>query len=129
MCSSDLRLNSLIPTCRAAFAAGRLPDIRQPRTAQDFIHVDDVAAGLVALLDANIASGVYNLGTGRPTSVAAVANTVARYFGAAPPYPDSSYDFGFWADSAKTTEATGWQARTNLESGIDRTMRAFHEAA
>ncbi|HKA79929.1 MAG TPA: NAD(P)-dependent oxidoreductase [Xanthobacteraceae bacterium] len=123
------RPNSLIPACRAAFAAGCLPAIRQPRTAQDFIHVDDVAEGLAALLEADIASGVYNLGTGRPTSVAAVANTVARYFGAAPPYPDSSYDLGFWADSAKITGATGWRARTSLENGIDRTLRAFHEAA
>jgi nucleoside-diphosphate-sugar epimerase len=123
------RPDSLIPACRAAFAAGRVPDIRQPRVAQDFIHVDDVAEGLVALLERDIASGVYNLGTGRPTSVGEVANAVARYFGAAPPYSDSSYDLGFWADSAKTTGATGWRPRTDLASGIDRTLRAFEEAA
>jgi nucleoside-diphosphate-sugar epimerase len=123
------RSASLIPSCRTAFAAGRAPDIRQPRVAQDFIHVDDVAEGLVALLERDIASGIYNLGTGRPTAVSEVANTVAKYFGAAPPYSDSSYDLGFWADSAKTTGATGWRARTSLENGIERTLRAFEEAA
>jgi UDP-glucose 4-epimerase len=123
------RSDSLIPSCRAAFAAGRAPDIRQPRVAQDFIHVDDVAEGLVALLERDIACGVYNLGTGRPTSVGEVANAVARHFGAALPYPDSSYDLGFWADSAKTAEATGWRARTSIEHGVARTLRAFEEAA
>jgi UDP-glucose 4-epimerase len=123
------RSDSLIPSCRSAFAAGRVPDIRQPRVAQDFIHVDDVAEGLVALLERDIASGVYNLGTGRPTSVSAVANAVARYFGAALPYPDSTYDLGFWADSTKTAQAADWRPRTSLEDGIDRTLRAFEEAA
>lgn len=123
------RPDSLIPSCRAAFAAGRAPDIRQPRVAQDFIHVDDVAEGLVALVERDIASGVYNLGTGRPTSVGAVANAVARHFGVAPPYADSSHDLGFWADNAKTAGATGWRARTSLENGIDRTLHAFEEAA
>jgi nucleoside-diphosphate-sugar epimerase len=123
------RPDALIPSCRAAFAAGGTPDIRQPHVAQDFIHVDDVAEGLLALVECDIASGIYNLGTGRPASVGEVANAVARYFGAALPCPDSSYDQGFWADSAKTAEATGWRSRTSLEDGIDRTLHAFEEAA
>jgi UDP-glucose 4-epimerase len=123
------RPDALIPSCRAAFAAGGVPDIRAPRVAQDFIHVDDVADGLQALVERDIASGVYNLGTGRPTSVGEVANVVARYFGVALPYPDSSHELGFWADGAKMAGATGWRARTGLENGIGRTLRAFDEAA
>jgi len=123
------RPGSLIPSCRAAFAAGRVPEIREPRVAQDFVHVDDVGEGLLALVERDIASGVYNIGTGRPTAVGEVANAVARYFGAALPYPDSRHDRGFWADDTKMAGATGWRARTNLESGIGRTLRAFDEAA
>jgi len=123
------RRDALIPSCRAAFLAGKVPDIRQPRAAQDFIHVDDVAEGLVALTVSDVASGTYNIGSGRPTSVGAVANEVARYFNTALPYPDTGYDFGFWADSAKTTDATGWRAQIQFESGIARTLRACEEAA
>jgi UDP-glucose 4-epimerase len=123
------RAQALIPTCRAAFAAGRVPDIRQPRLAQDFIHVDDVAAALLALAESDIASGVYNIGCGQPTSVAAVVNEVARACGAPLPYPDPGYDTGFWADAGKTAAATGWRARIDLEHGIGRTLRALDEAA
>src|SRR5262245_57337116 len=83
------RADSLIPSCRAAFAAGRAPEIRQPRVAQDFIHVDDVAEGLVALANCEAASGVYNVATGHPTAVSAVVNEVARACGVAPPYHDT----------------------------------------
>jgi nucleoside-diphosphate-sugar epimerase len=123
------RAQALIPACRAAFASGRVPDIRQPRAAQDFIHVDDVAEGLLALTESDIASGVYNIGSGRPTSVAAVVNEVARACGAPQPYPDPSYDAGFWADTSKTASATGWSARIDLAEGIARTLRALEEAA
>lgn len=116
---------SLIPHCQAEFAAGRQPEIRQPRIAQDFIHVDDVAAGLVALLEGDVSSGIYNLGTGQPTSVAAVANEVAAAMGKHRPYESASYETGFWADTAKTTAATGWSAQIGLREGIACTLPAL----
>lgn len=122
------RASSLIPQCRAAFRAGKTPDIREPRVAQDFIYVDDVAAGLLALIECDMASGIYNLGTGTPAAAAEVANIAAGHFGMIPPYPDPRFDRGFWADTSKMTKATGWNARTTLGDGIARTLNALETA-
>jgi nucleoside-diphosphate-sugar epimerase len=123
------RAASLIPSCRAAFAAGQVPDIRQPRMAQDFIHVEDVAEGLVALAGCEAASGIYNIATGRPAAVSAVVNEVARACSAPLPYLDTGHDTGFWADIGKTAAATGWRARIGLEDGLARTLQAMAGAA
>jgi UDP-glucose 4-epimerase len=122
------RSEALIPTCRRAFTNGEVPRLRQPRRAQDFIHVDDVARGTVALTECDTPSGIYNIGSGRLSSSAEVANHVAAYFGASPPYSDTGYDAGLYADTAKIAAATGWQARTALTEGIVRTLRAMDHA-
>jgi UDP-glucose 4-epimerase len=122
------RARSLIPLCHAVFSGGNVPTIREPRIAHDFIHVDDVAAGILALAECDAPSGVYNLGGGRPTAVGEVANQVAAHFGAALPCADIGYDSGFWAATAKTAGATGWTARIALEDGIAQTLRALDEA-
>ena len=116
------RETSLIPQCHRAFAAGAAPDIRQPRVAQDFVFVEDVARGLLALAEADIESGIYNLGTGMPAAVGAVANEVAQQCDRPACFPGAAFDSGFWADTDKTTAATGWRAQTTLRDGIARTL-------
>jgi UDP-glucose 4-epimerase len=122
------RSNSLIPSCHAAFAAGETPVIQRPRAAQDFIHVDDVARGLLALAERDIQSGVYNLGSGRPTSVAEIANRTAAHFQIAPPFSSVTFDEGFWADTAKMEAATGWRVGTSLPDGLARTLHELDAA-
>jgi UDP-glucose 4-epimerase len=122
------RPTSLIPQCRAAFRGGETPDIRQPRVAQDFVYVDDLTRGLLAMAECDMASGIYNLGAGTPTAVGEVANRVAEHFGVTPPYPRVGFDTGFWADTKKITAATGWRARTELADGIARTLQALDAA-
>jgi nucleoside-diphosphate-sugar epimerase len=122
------RASSLIPQCRTAFAAGKALDIRQPRVAQDFVYVEDVARGLLALAERDLQSGVYNIGTGAPAAVGEVANQVARQCDRELPFPDASFDSGFWADTQKMTAATGWRAQTKLGDGIARALQAFEAA-
>lgn len=119
------RMSSLIPQCWTAFKAGQAIDIRRPRVAEDFIHVADVARGLLALAESDMASGIYNIGSGTPAAVGEVVNRVAEHFGMAPPYPDAGFDSGFWADMKKTTAVTGWRPTIALADGIKSTLRAF----
>ncbi len=123
------RGSSLIPHLRDSLTSGTPPAVREPAALQDFIHVADVARGLLALAQCDAASGVYNLGSGEATSVGAVANLVARHYGRSPAFAATSTGTGFWADMSRTTAATGWRPTTGLAAGIDLTLRAMDEAA
>ena len=123
------RPTSLIPHLHAAHAGGRLPDIREPSAVQDFVHVDDVASALVALATSDAPSGVFNVGSGTPTSVAYVANRAARYYGGSGPFEGLPADGGFWADTTRIAARTGWRACIGIDEGIDRTLAALDGAA
>lgn len=119
------RQTSLIPHLRAACVAGRPPEVREPAVMQDFVHVEDVAAGLLALAEADGPSGIFNLGTGHAASVAHVANLVARYYGHEPAFDALPPGSGFWADTTKTAGATGWRARIDIREGVEKTLAAL----
>lgn len=122
------RPTSLIPSLRTSYSTGKAPEIREPGAVQDFIHVADAAEGLVALAAAHTPSGVFNVGTGQPTSVAGVANQVADAYGQPPPFESIGEGRGFWADTSRTS-AAGWQARIGIEAGIAQTLAALDVTA
>lgn len=119
------RGGSLIPLSHAAYTRGLEPDIRSPDVAQDFIHVDDVAGGLLALASQDMESGVYNLGTGKSHNVGDVVNCVAAHFGRPAPFPATAPKAGFWADMTKTAQASGWTPAITLDDGIGRSLAAL----
>jgi UDP-glucose 4-epimerase len=122
------RPTSLVPGLRAAYTAGRVPEIREPAAAQDFVHVDDVAAALVALAASDAASGIFNVGSGQPTSVGYVANQVADYYHRPRPFDSLPATRGFWADTRKMSSATGWRAQIGIDEGIRRTLAELDAA-
>lgn len=112
------RANSLIPSARAAALAGRRLDVRHPNVVQDFVHVDDVAAALARLISDHVAAGVYNIGSGRPMRVSAVADLVAAHYGIPGSDSASDQDQGFWADTSKIVSATGWRSAISIKDGV-----------
>ncbi len=123
------REQSLIPSLRTALRSGQTPGVRQPAAAQDFIHVDDVARGLLSLAAYEGASGVFNLGTGRPVTVAEVANLVAAHYGAPALFDVQPAVSGMWADLTRVRAATGWQPTIALDAGVTRTLRELDAVA
>ena len=119
------RVNSLIPQCHAAYSQGRQPEIHNPHVIQDFIYVNDVAQGIAAITEAEIDSGVFNLGSGIPITVGYIANHVANYFKKPAFFPLLQSEIGFWADTSKTSVVTGWKARTSIDDGIMKTLKAL----
>ena len=122
------RPQSLLPHLRAAYAAGRTPDLREPAAVQDFVHVDDVAAALQMLVTAPGPSGVFNVGSGVPTSVAAVAAGAADYYGRPRTFEAGAAGSGCWADITKLRTVTGWRPRIVIADGLASTLAALDAA-
>jgi GDP-L-fucose synthase len=89
---------------------------------QDFVHVEDVASALVALLASDGPSGIFNVGSGEPTSIAHIANRAADYYGRARPFDVVRNASGFWADTTKIRAVTGWHRRIGIDEGIAKTL-------
>ena len=89
---------------------------------RDYIHVVDLARGHVAALKALAPEGgvsVYNLGTGRGTSVFELVHAFEQATGVEVPYrvgPRREGDIAAcWADCSKAAAELGWRAEYGIE--------------
>ena len=104
---------------------GRAPALFEDgRQSRDFTHVSDiVAANLLAMERDAAVGGVYNVGTGRSTSVLEVAETLAREIGVT----EAAEVVGrfragdirhCYADVTAAARDLGFEAKTSLEVGM-----------
>lgn len=97
---------------------------------REFLHVDDVAAATVFLMDHYDGEGIVNVGTGSDVTIAELAQTIGEvvgYTGAIgfdPTKPDGTPRK--WLDVSKATEL-GWTASIGLREGIASTYQWFRE--
>ena len=123
------RSASLIPYLNASFTGNTEPILRDPSVVQDFVHVDDVARGLLMLMQCQTSSGIYNLGSGQPTSVSEIANRVAQYHGQSLPFEFVESGTGLWADISRTSLVTGWRPEIGIADGIEMTLHELDQKA
>jgi nucleoside-diphosphate-sugar epimerase len=127
----DRHTARLVPGVVTAVLEGRRPGVRgDGSAARDLVHVDDAAAGLVALAERGVAGEAYNVGTGEARSVLDVVHAVLRAAaagvepeveGGAPPGEGGRRAL----DVAKIAAATGWRPRVSLEEGLRRTVEEW----
>jgi nucleoside-diphosphate-sugar epimerase len=91
---------------------------------RDFIHVSDVVAGTLALVDAGV-DGPVNLGTGRPTSFNDLARLMTRAAGYEPEFRhETDKPTGVRYRVADTTLLSRYyQPKITLEEGIEMALR------
>ncbi len=100
---------------------------------RDYIHVADLAEGHLAAIRA-LKPGfqVFNLGTGRPTSVLEMVHAFEKVSGRPLPYrfaPRRSGDLpATWADPSKAEKVLGWHATRTIEDAMRDTL-AFIDRA
>jgi UDP-glucose 4-epimerase len=120
----------LVPTLIECGLRGELPPLVNPDVARDFVHVDDVVDAYLraAQSDGLEAGGIYNVGSGTQTTIRQIV-TVARsvmQIERKPDWgsmPDRQWDTNVWvSDSGKAARELGWSARTDIESGLQRTV-------
>ena len=84
-----------------------------------------LVAGLVSLVSSEVQSGVFNLGSGSPTSVAQVANIAADYYNRSKPFTDIANGAGFWSSTEKIMSTTAWRPRIGIDEGIVSTLKVL----
>jgi UDP-glucose 4-epimerase len=95
--------------------------------SRDFTYVADVARGMMAAgLAENLPSPVYNIASGKPTTVAKLAETIVRVAGKAAKVEHLAKRPGdvlhSWADVSLATRDLGFTADTSLEDGLRTTI-------
>jgi dolichol-phosphate mannosyltransferase len=120
-----------VPTLAMRGLTGELPPLVDPRTARDFVYVEDVCD---AFIDAARAArrrrgAIYNVGSGAQTTIREAVD-VARRVLAIPDearwgaFPARSWDTFSWVADVRTIrEELGWRAVHSFEEGFVETVR------
>jgi UDP-glucose 4-epimerase len=95
---------------------------------RDFAYVGDIArANLLALTSDKV--GIYNVGTGVPTSIYTVHDylTEITHYNQTPTYIERPVGevLSTYLNSSKSERDLGWQAQVSLEEGLRRTVEWF----
>lgn len=121
------RSDSLIPTIVRSLMKGEMPDVRNPYNANDFVYIEDVAEAIRLGVEKDPDSGVYNLGSGRATSILDVCRLIERELPGRGEFSErlsarrpAEEPAGFWADISKAKKVLGWEPKRSLPEGIRR---------
>ena len=97
--------------------------------SRDFVYVDDVVDGWVrALSNPAAQGGIFNLGSGRQTSINELARRVVEALGGEPDYPIVHEPTrpgelrSVQADISKARAVLGWDPRVPFEAGLAETV-------
>jgi dTDP-L-rhamnose 4-epimerase len=110
-------------------AAGKAPVIYEDGLqTRDFIHVSDVnQANLLALGNPHADGQIFNVGTGRPSSILELARTLSTRLGREIPLePSGKYRIGdvrhCFADISKAQQLLGFAPRALFPEGLDNLL-------
>lgn len=130
-------LRKLVPYVCLAALKGESPELMSGARPVDWIFVDDVVEGLLALALSSVADGRHvDLGSGELVTTGEVATRICRLAGGrtAPRLgarADRPMEQVRRADPAAAASQTGWRARVGLDDGLARTLqwyRGYHQS-
>jgi CDP-glucose 4,6-dehydratase len=135
----DLNWSRIVPGTIRSLLAGEQPVLRSDGTfVRDYLHVDDVVDGYLALAaavgDGTLEPGeACNFSDESPLTVRALYDAICTAAGRPGTEPEildhaPGEIHDQWLSAAKAQKVLGWQARTRLDDGLARTVdwyRAF----
>jgi nucleoside-diphosphate-sugar epimerase/2-polyprenyl-3-methyl-5-hydroxy-6-metoxy-1,4-benzoquinol methylase len=117
----------LVPSVSQQLLAGNEACTTPGAQLRDFIHVEDAASAICALIHSDVV-GAVNVGSGRPVTVESLVRRLGDLAGrpdlvriGAIPYSPNEPMF-ICADTRKLVAATGWAPRWSLEDGLAQTL-------
>ena len=126
--------NWLIPAAIAQLLDGHAPRTTPGTQRWDYLHIDDVARGILATAATESATGIFNLSSATPATVRSIierlrdraAPGLALRFGEVPFGPDQIMHLE--GDNSRLRAATGWAPRIGLDEGLAMTVDAMRDA-
>jgi nucleoside-diphosphate-sugar epimerase len=124
----------LIPSLVVHGLKGQLPKLAAANVARDFIYTDDVTNAYISVAKKATtgSSAIYNVGTGKQTSLSDIVATACRLMSisATPEWdsmPNRQWDTSTWlANNRKIERELEWQPQVSLEDGLRKTIEWFH---
>lgn len=116
----------LVSSVIRALLRGEPAPTSHGRQMRDYLHVQDVADGLVAALDSE-ATGPINVSSGQATTLREIVLTVGRLVGRPEliqlgAIPARANDVPLVVGAPGRASALGWQPKHDLESGLQHTI-------
>jgi dTDP-L-rhamnose 4-epimerase len=108
-----------------ASSGAAIPVYEDGQILRDFIFIDDIVSGIQTFMfNLELESGIYDLGSGVPTTIQDLANLVSSYHEAEQPKITSNYRFGDVRSAFASADSRppGWLPRVSLEDGIRQTL-------
>ena len=99
---------------------------------RDYVYIEDLCNGILQALHSK-KSGVYQLGTGKPTSInqliALISNIVGNDYKIKVNYHEhrTGEIYKTWCDISKAQKSFGYNPTTSLSEGIQRTWDWFRQ--
>ena len=109
------------------FRCEPIPIFGGGHTIRDYIYIQDLARGIIAIMDSGKIGEVYNLGTGKGTSNLEVLDMISqivteKYNLNIEHYPERRFDVKTnILDSNKLNNHTGWLPQISLKNGLSFT--------
>ncbi|MGA9534188.1 MAG: NAD-dependent epimerase/dehydratase family protein [Anaerolineales bacterium] len=99
---------------------------------RDFVYVGDCARANLIVSSKDVPSGIYNLGSGKGTSVNQIFDALQQVTGYQPPAsfgpPKLGETYRIYLDPALAFETFGWKAEVLLDQGLTRTVDYFRHS-
>ena len=123
----------LVPSVIRSLLRGEAARCSHGRQIRDYLHVQDVADGLVALLDSEV-RGAVNVSSGQATTLREIVLAIGRLMGRPElvqlgAIPARANDAPLVVGSNSRAAALGWQPRYDLETGLRQTIEWWRQQA
>lgn len=123
----------LIPSVVRTLLRAERPALTEGAQRWDYLYIDDVVRAVIAVADADHASGVFNLSSGEAVRVRDIAERIRDLidprlslgFGEVPYRPDQIMHLQ--GDASHLTQSTGWRPVVDLDTGLARTIAWYRQ--
>lgn len=124
------REGSLIPSTIKSLLNGKAPNIKSPANENDFIHVRDVTRAIIKAIEKDFKSGIYNIGSGKPTTIYNVCREIDMIINKSVELSqelekniEMPRNISFWSNVEKAKNFFNWHPRVELKDGIKELVK------